>query len=195
MSTRTPTVHDRDGRPGLLDGIPADLSDRDAQVGVQLPDGRRLSVPAPLLTLGETGGYRVDLSFDELTSEGTQVLRELEERIDIRVETVETGRVRAVRRVETRDETVDVPTWRETVQIEHVPINEYVDQVQPVRQEDGVTIVPVYAEVLVVEKRLLLQEEVRFTVQREDTSASQSVALRRSHVEVERIPPLPSTPA
>lgn len=194
MSRGAPTVSDRDGQPGVLDADPADLSDPDAQVGVRLPDGRHLRVPVGLLTAGD-GGYRLDLSFGTLGGDGPQVLREIEERIDVRTETVETGRVRAVRRVETRDELVDVPTWRETVEVEHVEINEYVDRVQPVRQEGSVTVVPVYAEVLVVETRLLLREEVRFTVRREDTSAPQRVALRRSHVEVERTAPPPPRPS
>lgn len=194
MSAPVSIVHDRNGQPGTLESLPSDLSAPGAHVSVLLSDGRRLRVPVALLASGEGGAFTLDLSFEEVGGGSTQVMREIEERLDVHVDVVETGRVRATRRVESREETVDVPTWRETVQIEHIEINEYVNEVQPIRQEGGVTIVPVYEEVLVVEKRLLLKEEVRFTLQRQETHDPQTVMLRRSNVEVERFSP-PPTPA
>ena len=54
------------------------------------------------------------------------------------------------------------------------------------RSEEDTLIIPVLEEVLVVEKRLLLKEEVRIT-KREETHTPQRVTLRREEAAVERI--------
>ncbi|MCJ2107496.1 YsnF/AvaK domain-containing protein, partial [Methylobacterium sp. E-041] len=82
-------------------------------------------------------------------------------RIDKRA--VDTGRVR----VSTRTEAVD-QVLRETLRSDHVgvtrvPINRTLAEGETppvVREENGVTIIPVLEEILVVEKRLVLREEV-----------------------------------
>src|ERR671910_865958 len=48
----------------------------------------------------------------------------------------------------------------DTVDITRVPVDRVVDEVPAVRTEDGVTIVPILEEVLFVEKRLVLKEEL-----------------------------------
>jgi stress response protein YsnF len=57
-----------------------------------------------------------------------------------------------------------------------------------VRNEDGVVIVPVFEEVLVIEKRLVLREEIRLRIAVSADPAEQTVSLRRQRVEVERLP-------
>ena len=86
---------------------------------------------------------------------------------------------------------VDEPLLRETVEVARVPVGTYADQPQPIRHEGDVIVVPVYEEVLVVEKRLLLREEVRITRHRDETRDPQEVSLRRTRVEVERLPATP----
>jgi len=56
----------------------------------------------------------------------------------------------------------------------------------PVRHEGDTMIVPVLEEVLVVEKRLVLKEELRVTRRRVETREPQTVTLRREDVVVER---------
>ena len=58
---------------------------------------------------------------------------------------------------------VAVPLASETLDVQRVPINRQVDAPQPPRHEGNVTIVPVYEEILVTEKRLVLKEEIRIT--------------------------------
>jgi uncharacterized protein (TIGR02271 family) len=96
------------------------------------------------------------------------------------------GKVRVHKRVETREETVDAGVIREEVVVEHVPVNTFVDVAPEVREQDGVLIIPLTEEVLVVEKRLRLREEVRVSRRRTTTSTPQTVALRREVVEIER---------
>jgi len=44
--------------------------------------------------------------------------------------------------------------------VEHVPIGRMVETAPPVREEDGVTVIPVIEEVVVTETRLVLREEL-----------------------------------
>jgi uncharacterized protein (TIGR02271 family) len=100
------------------------------------------------------------------------------------------------KRVETYEETWDAALTTETVTVERVPVNALVEGEAPqTREEDGVIIIPVLEEVLVVEKRLLLREEVRLTKQATTVSSPQAVTLRREAVKVERTTPdeLPPT--
>lgn len=112
------------------------------------------------------------------------------EEATIRREEVVRGVVRIHKRVETHEETLAAALTSEGVTVERVPVNALVAGDAPqMREEDGVLIIPVLEEVLVVEKRLLLREEVRVTRQVTTTSSPQTVTLRREIVEVERAAP------
>jgi len=100
-----------------------------------------------------------------------------------------TGSVRVHTRVEVRDEHVETELTREQVDVRRVPIGRYVDEAEPVREEGDTTIVPVYEEVLVVEKRLLLREELHLTKRSETRPERQRVRLRREHADIERDEP------
>lgn len=99
---------------------------------------------------------------------------------------VETGRVRISKTVNEREEVVTVPVMHEEVQVERVPVNEFVNTPPPVSYEGETMIVPVIEEVLVVEKRLRVKEELRITRHAVETEASQPVTLRSENVQVER---------
>jgi len=76
-----------------------------------------------------------------------------------------------------------------TVDVKRVPINLYVEAVPPVREEDGVTIMSVVEEVLVVERRLLLREEIHVRRVAETTRHVENVVLRTQTPVVTRTPP------
>jgi stress response protein YsnF len=61
-----------------------------------------------------------------------------------------------------------------------------VTDIPAVRQEGDVTIYPVLEEVLVVEKRLVLKEEVHVRRVVTQTEVSQPVMLRRQYADIER---------
>ncbi|MDB5301088.1 MAG: hypothetical protein JWO87_2751, partial [Phycisphaerales bacterium] len=67
-----------------------------------------------------------------------------------------------------------------------------VEVVPEVRREGDTLIVPLVEEVLVVEKRLVLREEVRVTTRRSQTHQPQRVTLRSEEAEIERIAPASS---
>jgi stress response protein YsnF len=57
-----------------------------------------------------------------------------------------------------------------------------------VRQEGDTTIIPIVEEVVVLEKRLKLVEEVRVTKQQTAKHEPQNITLRRQNVTIERLP-------
>lgn len=61
-----------------------------------------------------------------------------------------------------------------------------VSEAAPVRYEGDTMIIPLYEEVLVVSKQLVLVEEVRIRTQRSERHEPQPVTLRREEVSVER---------
>ena len=69
-----------------------------------------------------------------------------------------------------------------------MPIQRVVDGPVPVREENGTTIISIVEEVLVVEKRWMLQEEIHIHKQRIETHRPQRITLRSEEVQVERVP-------
>lgn len=62
-----------------------------------------------------------------------------------------------------REHLVNEALSHERVEIEHVPIGREVDGIPPVREEGNTTVLPVVEEVVVIERRLILKEEIRVT--------------------------------
>ena len=111
-------------------------------------------------------------------------------RIDKRA--VETGRVRVSTRTETIEQILRENLRSDHVGVTRVPLNRTLaegEALPQVRTENGVTIIPVLEEILVVEKRLVLKEEVhvRQTTSGEDVEVP--VTLRRQHAEIEHTGP------
>jgi uncharacterized protein (TIGR02271 family) len=73
---------------------------------------------------------------------------------------------------------VEVPLVSERLDVQRVPINRQVDAPEPPRHEGDVTIVPVYEEILVTEKRLVLKEEIRITRRKTVKKEARQVSLR-----------------
>ena len=116
------------------------------------------------------------------------VLPLVEERASIDKRTVETGKVRIRTVVDEKLARVAADLERDDVSIERVPVNQEVTRVPQVREENGVLIVPVLEEVVFVEKRLVLKEELRVTRNRKRERVDQAVRLKQMHVEVDRVP-------
>lgn len=115
------------------------------------------------------------------------VIPVIEEEAFLEKRVVETGKVRISKRVSEREESIDVPLFREDVVVERVPRDKYVDSAPAVRQEGDVTIFSIVREELVIQKRLVLVEELRVTKQIVETHQPQSVTLRKEEVDVIRI--------
>jgi uncharacterized protein (TIGR02271 family) len=110
------------------------------------------------------------------------------EELHVGRDSVETGRVRVTKVVRERQEVVDQPTTTEQVTVERVSIDRVVDQAPPPRQEGDTLVLPVLEEVVVVERRLVLKEEVRITRRATESRNPQTVTLRSEDVRIDRIP-------
>lgn len=100
---------------------------------------------------------------------------------------VVTGKVQVRKTVKVVDELVDLPLAVEEVEVRRVAKGELVAAITPIRQEGDTTIVPVFEEVLVVEKRLLLREEVHLVRRRREEHRPERVEVRSEEVSVERV--------
>ena len=107
------------------------------------------------------------------------------ERITVSKRTHRT-RVRVARLTRARDEVVEEDLTHEEVVVRRVPIGRPVEAVPDVRQEGDVTILPVVEEVLVVERRLMLKEEVHIRRVRTTRRHVETVRLREQVAEVTR---------
>jgi uncharacterized protein (TIGR02271 family) len=125
----------------------------------------------------------------------TETIPVVEEHAVLHKETVESGRVRINKTVESKDYTVsDTLRYEETV-IERVKHDTPVDpaNLPQVRQDGDITIIPVFEEVLVVEKRLMLKEELHVQRVTRESHRTVPVTLKRENVTVERSHPHPDS--
>ncbi len=192
MATKGPAlVRGRDGLIGTVDA--EGPGGGGAMVAVRLEDGRTLEVPRDLLLLQDDGSYAVALSAEEIgrldaaRSAEDVVVPVVAEEVEVGRRRVETGRVRVRKTVRQTEKVVDEPVVREEVEVERVAINRAIDAPVGPRQEGDTLIVPLLEEVLVVEKRLMLREEVRITRRRVEQRSSQTVILRSEEATVERV--------
>lgn len=186
-------VRDPRGRGGRVVG------DLDDGVVVRLDDGRQVLLPGEALRAERDGSYTIGFDLDP-NDPAPPVPRErpavrdagvipvLSEELVVERRTHVTGGVRLHKSVHERTALVDEPRVRERVTVERVVVNRPIDdgRIPTVRERDGVLIVPVIEEVLVVEKRLVLKEELHVRRIREESRERQEVKLRREHVDVER---------
>lgn len=110
------------------------------------------------------------------------------EELNVTIRQVARAKVRVHKRVEVKEESVEAPVIHESVVVERIPVNEFIeDSIPQVSDEGDVLIIPVIEEILTLEKRFLLREEVRITKNRTMETHVQKVLLRREVVDVERI--------
>ena len=191
------TVVFADGARGALVSVPVP-GDPDGAVEVMLEGGQSIIVPADVLELQESGFYQVAVyasSFEVQTgfgvqtgNEDAQVFPVVEETLSVGKREVLTGRVRFRTQVTERTETVDEPLIRTEISTRRVEVNQFVDAPPAVRYEGDTMIVPILEEVLVVEKRLRVKEEVYITQVRTEHHAPQTVTHRAETLMEERLP-------
>lgn len=203
IQTKTTLVKGRNGLRGKVESF-MDESAAGDHVVVALEQGGRIAVPRTMLQAQPDGTFSLPLgpedieryrhheahaasssiSADRPSSTTVPLARE-----DLRVGTqrVETGKVVVHTSVREREELVDEPLVRELVDVERRPVNRFIDGPVDVREEGDAIIVPLIEEVLVVEKRLLLREELHITRRREAVRMPQRFTLRSEEARVDRI--------
>jgi hypothetical protein len=192
------TVIDSDGLEGRIVALEPGNDGTGARVMVELTGGRHVLVPQDMLAPGDDGSTHLPLSFSTIISDaGAEEHRipVVEERMAVRKRKVVTGKVRVTKRVREREVIVDEPLLRERVEVTRVPIGQWVDApVLPWREGDTM-IIPLLEEVVVVEKRLRVVEEVRITTRRSEFHDPKTVTLRSEEAIVESLSPVGSEPS
>ena len=97
----------------------------------------------------------------------------------------EAGGVRIHKRVTTHEEPLAIPLLSEDVEVERVRRDQPVAVAPKLRFEGETLVIPVVEEVLVVEKRLVLREELRVTRRLRRRVEAREMTLRREEVVVE----------
>jgi stress response protein YsnF len=87
------------------------------------------------------------------------------------------------------DHLIDEPLAHERVEIERLVIGRPIDAVPPVREEGDTTVISVVEEVLVLERRLVLKEEIRLRRVRTTEQHREMVTLREQQAVIERAEP------
>jgi uncharacterized protein (TIGR02271 family) len=111
----------------------------------------------------------------------------VDEEVVIDKRQVATGKVRIQTVSESFEEIASANLEEERVTVTRVPVNRVVTKAPAVRTEEGVTIVPVLEEVLIIEKRLVLREELHIRRDASSETVEVPVRLRRQRAFVERI--------
>lgn len=128
-----------------------------------------------------------------MTENKTETIPLVQEELTVGKKRVEAGRVRIRTVIDERLARVGEDLEQEEVSIERVAVNREVTQAPEVREENGVLIVPVLEEVLVVEKRLVVKEELHIRKKHKRERFEEAVRVRDMRAVVERLPP--SSPA
>jgi uncharacterized protein (TIGR02271 family) len=116
-----------------------------------------------------------------------EVLPLFEEKLRVEKRSVTTGKVRVRSVVDTVEEVAHATLAGERVEVTRVPVDHEVDVAPAVRTEGDVTIVPVLEEILVVEKRLVLKEELHIRRHRTHENVEVPVTLRKQRAVIERL--------
>lgn len=160
--------------------------------------GERLTIPVDLI--GEDS--RSDAIYLKVTGEearrqgglisasdwqqqdGAIVVPVVEEQLLVGKRPVEIGELLVHKTVESYEESARLELAREDVEIERVPLNQPLTQPVQMRQDGDWLVIPVMKEVLVVQKQLMLTEEIR--VRKRQVSEEKEVreTLRRERVEL-----------
>jgi len=92
---------------------------------------------------------------------GERVIELREEELVAHKDLRELGEVEIRTQVEEVPSRLEVEAYREEVEVEHVPVGQVVQERVDPYEENGILVVPVYEEQLVLVKRLVLREQLR----------------------------------
>lgn len=115
------------------------------------------------------------------------ILPVIEEQLRVDKKVVEKDSVRIIKKVHEEEVPVTTPYFSEEVNVEHIPVNKYVDEraLPQIRMEGDKTIIPVLKEVVVVEKKIILVEELHVTKHQIQHTSTENITLRKEEIVIE----------
>ncbi len=184
-------VVDTEGRHATV--ISTETKGVDSTVTLRLEEGAEITAPLSALIAARDGEYRLPMAFsawlDNANAQSEIAIPVMQEEMRIDKRTVDTGKGLRVRKTVTdREHLIDQPLFEDELLVEHVQVGQLVavSSLPVTRYEGDTLIVPVFEEVLIVEKRTRLKEELRITRRKREVHAPQRVALKSEQVSVER---------
>jgi uncharacterized protein (TIGR02271 family) len=121
--------------------------------------------------------------------DGGQIVLPLHaEEISVAKQRVVTGSVHISTVTHEREQLIDELLAREHVEIQRRPLGKTVARMPAVRKVGNTIIIPVMEEILVVERRLVVKEEVRVRLVQKKESRPQRVTVRKQELVVNRRP-------
>ena len=184
-------VVDREGVRGTA--AAEQFEDEDLDEIVVVFENRRVLVPVDELVLQKDETYLLPIRLADYESELTategeaQVIELIAEQADVQKIRREVGTVRVRKTVDEEEELVEVPLISEEVEITRVAVDRPIDGPIPIREEGDTIILPLIEETLVVQKQLVLKEEVHIRRAQIETTETERVTLRKEDVVVERV--------
>ena len=133
---------------------------------------RSLSARSELLSVNPTEDPKLSLFAEELT---------------VGKESAETGRVRVSKQTLTREVAVDEDLLKESAEVEIIPIGRQIFETPAVRHEGETLVLPIVEEVIHIERRLILKEEIRITRRKTTEQFHDRVTLRYQEAVVTRV--------
>lgn len=115
-----------------------------------------------------------------------------EEQVDITTREVVTGRVRISTTTDTIDEVVRQELQGTRGEVARIPVGRILgpEETAPSpRTEGSTTIVPIFEEILVIEKRLLLKEELHIEQHTTRENVEIPISVRKQRAVIERLEP------
>jgi uncharacterized protein (TIGR02271 family) len=112
------------------------------------------------------------------------------EEVSVSRREIEKGNVQIALITGAREQLIDEELTHVRVEIERVPIGRTIEVVPPIGQEGDITIIPVVEEVVVVERRLVLKEEIRVRRVSTKEQHQETVVLRQQEAVVTREGPV-----
>lgn len=102
-----------------------------------------------------------------------------EERVNVTKKETPAGSVGVSTILDEHTELVSASLAKETVEIKRIPIDLEIDTVPEIQQDGDIIIIPIVEEKLVIEKRLVLREEIPLVKSRSTTQFEEPVTLRK----------------
>lgn len=111
----------------------------------------------------------------------------IEEDVQITKKVIDIAQVNISKTVNESTETFQIPLSSEEIVVKRIPINEYVDTMPPASRYEGETmIIPVLKEVAVIEKRMMLVEEIHVSKLKTENIETVDVLVKKEEVNVTR---------
>ena len=128
-----------------------------------------------------------DKSVEETKDKDQIVVPLHAEEVSFAKKRVVTGQVKVGTITKESEHLVEELLEHEHVEVERTAIGRQVDKAPPVREEGDTLIIPVLEEIVVVERRLLLKEEVRVRRTREKQPYQERVVVRKQEAVITRL--------